>query len=402
MRGRWVVAAEDMKPLSWRSIFPGRPRLEEAGYCETPGEFQAGNKLDILADGREAYPAMLAAIGAAQKTVHLETYILSSDTTGWAFAKLLAEKARGTVRVRVILDSVGSRDASPQYIQFLRNHGVAVLEYRPVAPWRQRWGWGCRDHRKILVVDGAVGFTGGINIADDYADPAQGGGGWRDTHVRIEGPAAHELDRLFRATWFRETGRWFGLEGPLGQGAGTSLVHVAANQEFLHRHRIRKAYLYALRRSRSSVGIANAYFIPDRGIRKALYHACRRGTRVRVLVPGINDIPAAAYASHYRYEDHLRNGVRLFAWPGPVLHAKTVIVDGTWSAVGSYNMDHRSWLHNLEVNLHVLDRAFGRKLEESFQRDIARSSEITLHEWLHRPWREKVLERLFHLVRYWL
>lgn len=391
-----------MERRSWRRLLRGGPGSREGGFGEAPGEFTKGNRLDILHDGREAYPAMLSAVAQARSTVHLETYILRADATGWAFAKALADKARSAVQVRLIFDSIGSWGLPPKYVQFLRNHGVSVLEYHPIAPWRRRWAWSRRDHRKILVVDGSVGFTGGLNIADDYADPAQGGGGWRDIHVRIEGPAASELDRLFRANWFRESGRWFALqEGPAWNG-GSSAVRVAANLEFLHRHRIRKAYLHALRRARRKVVIANAYFVPDRGIRRALYAAAARGAEVKVLVQGVSDVPAVTYAGRRLFEEHLRRGVRLFEWRGPVLHAKAVAVDGSWSAVGSYNMDHRSWLHNLEVNLHALDRTFGEELEASLERDIASSRELRLDEWMLRPLSDRALERVFHLLRYWL
>ncbi len=385
-----------------KALFKRKPAPEQAYYSDAPAEYTGGNRLQLLVDGKEAYPAMLAAIASAKHSVHLESYILRSDSTGWEFARLMAEKARAAVQVRVIFDAIGSLDLDAGYLQFLRNNGISFLEYHPVAPWRPRWAWGRRDHRKVLVVDGRVGFTGGLNIADDYADPAVGGGGWRDTAVRIEGPAAYELDHLFRAVWYRETGRWFGLHGHPEDAAGDSLVRVSANQEFLHRHRIRKAYLYALRRARRSVCIANAYYVPDRRIRRALYAAVRRGVEVRALVQGEADVAAVAYAGRYLYEEHLRNGVKLYVWPGPVLHAKTVAIDGVWSAVGSYNMDHLSLLRNLEVNLQVLDEKFTRQLEDLFQRDVARSEPLLLSQWRLRPWQDKALERCFYLMRYWL
>lgn len=391
-----------MLPTAWRVFLRGGTRSRPQSFFHTPDEVLGGNSIAILNDGRETYPAMLSAIRAARRTIHLETYILHGDETGWAFARLLAEKARAGVAVRLIYDSVGSLGLPDAMLQHMRNGGAAILEYRPVAPWRPRWGWWQRDHRKILVVDGAVAFTGGINISDVYADSPGGGPGWRDIHVRLEGPAAYELDRLFRATWFRETGRVFELAGDPERARGATAIRVAANHEFLHRHRIRRAYLHALRMAKISISITNAYFIPDRGIRRALYAACRRGVVVRVLVPEASDVPAVTYASECLFERHLREGVRLYAWPRTVLHAKAVIVDGVWVAVGSYNMDHRSWLHNLEVNLEVLDGDFGRRMEETLDRDFRASREILLDEWWRRPARRRVLERLFYLLHYWL
>jgi len=381
---------------------PRMPNTQDQGYFAAPDEVTRGNGVSLLHDGKEAYPAMLAAIAAAKKTVHLETYILRADKTGWAFAEALAAKAKEAVQVRVIFDSLGSLDLPAQYIQYLRNHGVMVLEYHPVAPWRQRWVWGRRDHRKILVVDGLVAFTGGINIADDYADPSMGGGGWRDMHARIEGPAAYELDRLFRSTWYRETGKWFGLVNVPDGHAGPCLVRVAANHEFLHRHRIRQAYLHVLRSAKRTVNIANAYFIPDHRIRQMLYAARRRGVDVKLLVPRFSDVPLAQFASRRRFDDFLSKGIRVFEWTGPMLHAKTVIVDSVWTALGSYNMDNRSWHHDLEVNVHVLDRDFGKQMDETFEQDLALSTELNLETWRRRHWQNKVLERLAYLARYWL
>ena len=388
-----------MPPLfpHWRR----KPAPDQESYCDAPAEFKGGNHCTLLVDGKQAYPAMLEAIAKARRTVHLESYILRSDRTGWEFARLMGDRARDGVAVRVIFDAVGSMDLSADYVQYLRNRGVQQLEYHPVAPWRPRWAWGRRDHRKVLVVDGRVGFTGGLNISDHYADPAYGGG-WHDMAVRIDGPAAYELDHLFRTVWVRETGRWFSLAGDAERAGGDSLVRVSANQEFLRRHRIRKAYLYALRRAGKRVAIANAYFVPDRKTRRTLYAATRRGACVRVLVQGESDVPAVAWAGRRLFDEHLRHGVRLFVWPGPVLHAKTVAIDGMWSSVGSYNMDHLSLLRNLEVNLHLLDERFTRELEDQFDRDVSQSQELDLAEWRRRPWQDKLLEEAFYRARYWL
>jgi cardiolipin synthase len=377
-------------------------RRESAGYCEVPDEFISGNRLALLRDGKEAYPAMLEAIARARRSVCLETYLLGSDRTGWRFARALAAKAREGVAVRVIYDSFGSLGIESGFVEFLEDAGVQMTEFRPVAPWRRRWGWGRRDHRKILTVDGTTGFTGGLNISDHYAHQAEGGKGWRDTHVRIEGPGAFELERLFRALWFKETGRWFSSAADLNFTPGACRLRVAANDEILHRHRIRRAYIHAINRARRTITIANAYFVPDRTIRHALYKAARRGVRVRILLPAVSDVPAVAYASRYLFDRHMRFGLSLFAWPGPVLHAKVAVVDGIWSALGSYNMDSRSLHHNLEVNVHVVDRAFSSELEEALLQDIRHSEPLRRDRWIFRPWSERVLERFLYLLRYWL
>lgn len=384
----------------WRRLLLPRA-AGRAGYFAFPEETTRGNRLALLEDGREAYPAMLAAIAAARETVHLETYIFRGDRAGRLFADALTERARHGVAVRLIFDAVGSMDLPGSFIQALRNAGVQVLEYHPVAPWRPRWSWGRRDHRKTLVIDGAVAFTGGVNISEVYLPPEQGGQGWRDLHVRIEGPAAYDLDRLFRQVWHSKTERWFPLAGHPEGRRGSSLVHVAANSEFLRRQLIRRALLHSIRRSRRRVVGAIAYFIPDRRLRHALFAAVKRGVRVDLLVPEVSDIPAVAYASRFYYDTLLSHGVRLHAWPKTVLHAKAFAVDRLWASVGSYNITNRSLVSNLEVNLNILDRGFASRLEDVITADIAASREIKLEEWRARPYPERVLERFFWLLRSW-
>ena len=363
-------------------------------------EYLPGNSLTLLSRGGDVFSAMWAAIEGAQDTIHLETYILRSDRTGREFSKRLIAKAKSGVRVRLIFDSIGSLDIDPVFVNQMRNAGVQFLEYHPLAPWRPRWSWWLRDHRKALIVDGKIAFTGGVNICDDHAPLDQGGSDWHDMHARLEGPAAHELDRLFRALWFKETGRWFAIPETAGPANGPSKVWVVANQELLYRYRIRAAYLDALKAAKREVVIANAYFVPDIRTRLALAAAARRGVSVKVLLPGKSDVQSAWYAGRYQYEYLLERGVRLYEWQGPVLHAKCAVVDGEWSTVGSYNMDHRSLLSNLEVNFNVLDPGFASKLSEQLHADIAKSPEIQLEAWRRRPYPEKFVERFFWLFNF--
>jgi len=390
-----------MELRDWKKLLTPWRAAGPYGYVADPDELIGGNRVRLLHDGKEAFPEMLSEIAKAKESVNLETYTLRDDRTGRLFADALIERARAGVPVRLIFDAVVSYQLSGRFIQRLRNSGVQLLEYHPVAPWRPRWAWGRRDHRKILVVDGKVGFTGGLNIADEYASLDGGGGGWRDMHVRLEGPAAHEFERLFRSVWFKKTGRWFPADGSRAAKAGDSLVHVAANQEFLRRRFIRKAFLHAIEHARRRISIAVAYFIPDRTIRRALYDAVKRDVKVDILVPEMADIPAVSYASQFLYERHLAQGIRLFAWSGPTLHAKAIAVDRIWASIGSYNITHRSLMHNLEVNLHILDRRFAGELDDSIRGDALRSREVRLDEWILRPPLEKLRDRFFWLLRYW-
>ncbi len=363
-------------------------------------QYLPGNRLTLYTRGKELYASMWEAIDAAQETIHLETYILRHDGTGERFAERLMAKARVGVRVRLIYDSVGALEIDPGFIHRMRNAGVQFLEYHPIAPWRPRWTWFRRDHRKILVIDGKIAFTGGANISDDHAPKDEGGRDWYDVHVRVEGPAAHELDRAFRGVWFKETGRWFPIDPKKLADAGSSKVWVATNHEFIHRYKIRSAYLTAIKAAARKVTLANAYFVPDLRTTRALALAARRGVDVRLLVQGHSDIPSVWYAGRFQYDYLLSRGVRIFEWDGEILHAKAAVVDDQWATVGSYNLDHRSLLSNLEVNLHVLDGEFAAQLGRRLEDDAAHSREIKLDDWRKRPLADQVREAFWYQFRY--
>jgi cardiolipin synthase A/B len=363
-------------------------------------QYVPGNRLTLFTRGDELYDAMLSAIESAEETVHLETYILRHDKSGQRFAEKLSAKARAGVRVRVIFDSVGALDIDPGFIHKMRNSGVQFLEYHPIAPWRPRWTWLRRDHRKILVVDGKTAFTGGANISHDHAPKEDGGRAWYDCHARVEGPAAHELDRAFRAVWFKETGRWFPIDLRKLPELGPSKVWVATNHEFIHRYKIRSAYLTAIKAAQKRVTVANAYFVPDIRTSRALALAARRGVDVRLIVQGASDVPEVWAAGRFQYDYLLSRGVRIFEWQGPIMHAKAAVVDGQWCTIGSYNLDHRSLLSNLEVNLHVVDADFSARLSRRLDEDAASSTELKLETWRRRPFMEKAREVFWYQFRH--
>jgi len=387
-------------------LWIGRIIPEDAiRLCLDPHLLTGGNLIKLLKDGREAFPAMLRAIEDAQETICLESYIFRSDKTGWRFAEALSTKSRIGVQVLVIYDAVGSRSLDSRMFAEMRKAGVRVLEYHPIAPWRKGWGWWRRNHRKLLVVDSRIGFTGGINICDDHADPFEGGGGWRDTDIQVQGPAARELQRLFLSTWRDERGESIDERNFLPRAVepvGDAVVGVIGTREFRSRRTIRRAYLHAMKSARKSVAIANAYFAPDRGILRALRNAAERGVDVRILLSSRSDVPPVKYAGRALYARLLRWGVRIFEWQGPVLHAKTAVVDRAWSTIGSYNIDHRSVFHNLELNVTILGTEFGMQMEDMFEKDLIHSTEITPQEWRKRPWAGRLLERAFHTLRHWL
>ncbi len=358
-----------------------------------------GNQLTLLTRGKDVYEEMWHSIENARDSIHLETYRLRADKTGREFAQRLQTQARAGLKVRVIYDAIGSFDIDPVFINRLRNSGVQVLDYHPLVPWRPRWGLNRRDHRKILAIDGKIAFTGGVNISDDHAPIEEGGNDWHDVHVKVEGPAAAEIDRLFRIVWNKETKRPISFPQTFDLKPGNAKVWVAANQEFLHRTRIRSAYLSSIHAAKKELIIANAYFVPDFRITRALAKAASRGVEVKILVQGASDLPWVQKAGRYHFDYLLRHGVKIYEWPGPILHAKTAVADRTWSAVGSYNLDHRSLLSNLELNLHILDETFSHKLSAALNEDIARSREISLDFWRKRPLSDKIAERFWYSFR---
>src|SRR5690606_14552529 len=303
------------------------------------------------------------------------------------------------VETRVIYDAIGSIDADPAFFDELRAGGVKAVEFNPILPWRQRFRWtrvSRRDHRKILAVDGRVGFTGGINIAapwwpdDDTVEP------WRDDMIRVEGPAVKEFVRLFESSWQLQTGQELALfeRDSVSEGKQDSDQHVSVLGEAYYRNRrqIARAYLANMWRAERRIWITNSYFVPDRAVVKALVRAAQRGVAVRVLLPGKIDVAVVRYASQAVWGRLLKAGVRIFEWSGNVLHAKTAVIDGSWSTVGTFNLDHLWLFINLEVNVSVRDRRFARALEQSFEADLAGSRQNLRTDLVIRSLGERLLE----------
>jgi cardiolipin synthase len=374
-----------------------------------PRTWISGNKVQILKDGSENFPEMLKAIKEARETIHLETYILRSDRVGWRFAEALAQKAREGVSVKLIYDSLGSLTTDRGFFRFMEEAGVEIFEYHPIAPWKWRgsrkWHLKRRDHRKILVVDGRCGFVGGINIGDEYADLSEGGGGWRDTQLKLEGPAVQKLQQIFLSTWFKNKKRRLKLDPPYypeSPSPGRLGVSIVASNGLRGRNQIKKAYLRAILRARKRICITNSYFLPPHWFLIALKKACRRGVEVCILVPKRSDIRIIDYATRALYSRLLKWGVRIFEWEGPVLHAKTAVIDGRWSTIGSSNLDQTSLFYNLEVNVVVLGSTFGDKMEKMFWEDLKSSREILATEWTRRNWIQRLVENTFYYFVGWI
>ena len=359
---------------------------------------------------------MLHAIANAQQSILLEVYILEEDHTGKRFSDALIERASAGVVVRVLYDAVGSFGLSAAFVHRLTAAGVQVVEYHPVAPWRRRYGWSHRDHRKILVVDDDSGFVGGLNIADHYADVTDGGAGWHDIHCRVRGPVVHELTSLFRRVWTYGGGASFStrrprtqtpvLADPTSAPSPTSIVPVyarlVANSLIRRRGSFRRAYLTAIRHARESIEIANAYFLPDRGVRRALYRAAARGVTVRIIAPGRSDVRVIQLASLYEFRKAASAGVQVRLWRGTMMHAKTAVIDGVWGMIGSYTLDAQSLRYNLEVAIETLDATHGDIMRKQFEHDIANTDAFDEAAWLQLPWWKKAGAWIAHLFARWM
>jgi len=380
---------------------------------DTGEHYVEGNQLRLLRNGSAAYPEMLAAIASAEQQILLEMYWFGSDTIGQKFALALAAAAKRGVEVSIIFDAVGSVGASDEMFVELERAGAKVIEFNPIAPWKQRFRLSKltrRDHRKILVIDGKIGFTGGINIADYWLPLDDGGAGWRDDMVRIEGPAVAGLCDCFARVWGRLHGRKLRLPDALLQppppdsSRRTRLPAVRVlGQRFLRTQReISRAYLHYLRRAERRIFIANSYFVPDGRVLRALARAARRGVDVRIIVPGQSDVDIVRHASRAVWGRLLRAGVRIFEWEESVLHAKTAVVDGVWSTIGTFNFDYMSLRMNLEVNVSVLDPRFASRLEASFLKDFELCNEVLPREFSFRPLGQRILEYLAYRLRKFL
>lgn len=372
----------------------------------------SGHRLRLLRDGREAFPAMLAAIAAAKREVLLEMYWIGTDAVGTRFREALVERARAGVTVRVIYDAVGSLTLTPAFWEPLLRAGGDFRDYHPLSPLRPTFdlkGLEQRNHRKILVVDGTRGFTGGLNLAKPWLPIEDGGEAWRDDMVELVGHAAEELRTLFYKTWRRAVLKRLPVDAASGIGElialphdliplskrPSSKVYVLASLRRSKRN-LRREYLARLNRAQKSIEVANSYFIPDRHVRNALYRAVLRGVHVRVLVPAKSDVMVVQYALEAMYETLMRNGVEMYAHQGPMMHAKTAIIDDSFVTIGSYNLDERSQRKNLECNVAVEDRAFATHVRTWFDRDVETAEHLDLYEWRARP----LVRRGFEYVAY--
>jgi cardiolipin synthase len=413
--------------------------VEEA-LTDTP--LSVGNRATVLEDGRATYAAMLEAIGRAKSSVHMEMYIFEADDTGRLFADALEARAKAGVKVRLIYDSIGSLKTPKEFFQDLAAAGVSVAEFNPVKPISalDLLGVQNRDHRKLLVVDGRVAFLGGINISSVYG-PVSGSGGsgggpsgsrslggssggsrsrasggqlddvpfderpWRDLEVRLEGPVVADLQRAFVEQWEKwkkETLSDASLFPKL-QPAGNAIVRAVAGSpgdKALNASYV--GLISAIEAAETEVMITNAYFVPHPELLQALQAAARRGVAVSLVLPSKSDNPLVYHAGRVHYDELLAAGVKIHERKSRLLHAKSAVIDGVWSTIGSTNLDWRSLVYNDELDAVVLGPEFAAQMKAVFAKDVAHSEEFTLEKWRSRPLEDRIKEAGARLLSLWL
>lgn len=355
-----------------------------------------GNTAELLKNGDEIFPAMTKAIREAQKTVNLETYIFQPDEAGRQFADAMAEAASRGVEVRLLVDAWGSRLGDMQ--DRLEKAGVRWHKYRPLRLF-SIYKVGKRTHRKILVVDGKIAFTGGLGISKEWLGNARNPKEWRDTQVRVIGPVVDQMQSIFSEDWTYTTGEILAGENfyPRRDGPGGEVHAQAIKVSRGDASSLAKMLYYvAIKSAAKSIYIQNAYFLPDGQVRDALVEAVKRGVEVRVMVPGEHiDVPMVRSASWNHYGELLKAGVKIYEYKPTMFHNKTMVVDGIFSTIGSINFDARSMNSNAEESMAFYDRGFAEKMVAMFNEDLKRCEEITYMQWKHRGLPKRLSELVF-------
>lgn len=341
----------------------------------------SGNAVTLLAEDSQALAELEAVVAAARRSVWVEYYIIRSDATGLRFLDLLAARARAGVEVKLLFDAIGSLGLDSRRLRAIAAAGGRAEAFLPYNPLRRRWAVQLRNHRKIVIVDGEIGFTGGMNIGDEYSGSGlrrRPGRAFHDAHLALRGPAVGDLAQTFAEDWGFATGETLAPPAPPAAVAGaTAIVAVVPSGPDQEHNANALVYFSGIAQARTRIYLTSPYFVPDHPTFQALVSAALRGVDVRVLVPDRCDVPVVGSASRSYHPPLVRAGVRLFRYTGATLHAKTMVVDGAWGLVGSANVDVRSFRFNFELGALVADAEFAKRLEQRFDEDLGRSAEVT-------------------------
>ena len=359
-----------------------------------------GNLAQELLNGDQIFPAMLTAIRGAQRSITFETYIYWSGDIGREFAAALAERAQAGVKVHVLLDWVGSAKIDESFLQEMRKAGVVIRKFHEPS-WYNFARLNNRTHRKLLVVDGKTGFTGGVGIAPKWTGAGQDAEHWRDSHFRIEGPVVAQMQAVFLDNWLKVTGEVMHGEAyfPPLQAVGQSDAQVFSSSPAGGSESMQLMYQLAITAAEHSIDLSSAYFVPDELTSKSLTEALKRGVKIRIVVPGeIIDTETVRAASRGSWGPLLKAGAEIYQYQPSMYHCKLMIVDKLLVSVGSTNFDNRSFRLNDEANLNMFDAGFAERQTGIFETDLRHAKQISYAAWANRPWKEKLLERLALLL----
>jgi cardiolipin synthase len=360
-------------------------------------EMVSHNRAVLLQNGEEFFPAMLEAIRGARGSINMEMFIFNKGEVAAEFAGAMAEKAREGVEVRLLIDGFGSHPGELE--DQMKEAGVRVREYKPLRIYSIHKA-GKRTHRKILTVDGRIGFTGGVGIDDRWKGDARNSREWRETMVQVEGPVVAQLQAIFMEDWVHTTGEVLHGERqfPATPPAGDLLAQAIAASRSDASSKAKLLYYMAIQAARERIWIESAYFVPDRQIRRGLVEAVARGVDVRVLVPGRHaDVPIVRMASRFHYGELLDGGVQMHEYRPSMMHNKVMVVDRVWTTIGSINFVNRSMMKNAEANVAIYDRGFAEAVEKMILADLEKSELITKTRWKKRGLLARLGETVFWL-----
>lgn len=353
-----------------------------------------GNRVDALHNGDEIFPAMLSAIHSAERSVNLETFVYWQGQIATDFAEALAERARAGVKVNVLLDWLGSQQMRPELIDLMEEAGVVVKRFRPLS-WYSLDRFNNRTHRKLLIVDGKTGFTGGVGIAQEWTGNAEDEDHIRDDHYRVEGPVVGQMQAAFMDNWQKAEGQLLHGEDyfPKLAPAGNLTAHSVTSSPGAGGESARSMYLLAVTAAQQSIDIGAAYFVPDDLLVEALVKASERGVQIRIQTAGEqSDSDITRHASRGKWGPLLQAGIEIYEYQPTLYHTKLMVIDRHWTMVGSTNFDARSFRLNDENNLNVLDSGFAEQQIKVFEQDLLQSKKYTYERWENRPWTHKLIE----------
>ena len=379
----------------------GEPAFRSTLVAYTGNAVVPGNRVEVLLNGDQIFPAKIAAIRAARKSITYAQYVFEEGAPAADTAQALSERCRAGLPVHVLLDAVGALAMPVQYRDWMVEAGCQVASYRPLTPWTfDRVNE--RNHRRILVVDGVVGFTGGSGTSGKWSGNGKQDGHWRDTDVRVEGPVVEQLQGAFAENWLEATGVALGgpayFPRPLEVKGGVD-AQVVRSSPAGGSVAMYTMFLLAMTAARRSIYITNPYFVPDEKMVETLIQARRRGVRVVLLLPGAIDHNLVRQASRGGFGRLLKEGIEIHEYKPAMLHAKTMVIDSMWATVGSTNLDRRSFALNEELNLVIYDAGVARRLEQVFEKDLSESGVVTYKRWASRGLMSRVLEFLAVPVR---